>query len=395
MNAPLPGLLPQRATDETRRIAILVGSLAAGGAERVAVTMANAWRERGNDVWLIATYLGTCESAYPLDAGVFRVLLAESLTAPGVIRYPVTLRKLRALRQLLAGIKPDVIISFLTNVNVLAIAARGFSGVPLIVSERTDPLNDRALPRVLRAVRALCYPFADAVVIQSETAARRYGASLRGIARVAVIPNPLPARLQSSTVRASHEGVGGCVVAMGRLAPEKGFARLIEAFASAFQGSPWQLRIWGEGPLRGELENFVAARQLTERVRLCGPTARPWDALAEGQIFALSSEYEGFPNAMLEAMALGLACVAFDCPSGPRELADGGRAAVLVPAGDVAMLASALRELGGDPGRRRALGAHAAAFVRRQFTEASVMANWDALIGELMERRPAARSSGS
>src|SRR5262249_15643598 len=97
----------------------------------------------------------------------------------------------------------------------------------------------------------------------------------------------------------------------------------------------------------------------------------------------------GFPNAMLEAMALGLSCIAFDCPSGARELADDGRAALLVPAGDVAALAHALGRLARDPELQRTLGAHAATFVRSRFAQPSVMAEWDALIEEVTAcRRP-------
>src|SRR6185437_3279047 len=99
--------------------------------------------------------------------------------------------------------------------------------------------------------------------------------------------------------------------------------KLIEAFASACgNDAGWQLRIWGDGPLREDLQRLVDGLELGHRVQLCGLTDQPWAALAVGQIFALSSDYEGFPNAMLEAMALGLPCVAFDCPSGPREFAD-------------------------------------------------------------------------
>ncbi len=371
-----------------RRIVIVVGSFAAGGAERVAATMANAWLDQGHEVWLVSTYLGAGAPAYPLRPGVSVVLLSRGLSGRGARTWPVTVRKILALRRLLSSIGPDVIISFLTNVNVLTILARANSAIPLIISERTDPLHDGELPHALRVARALCYRFAQALVVQSSAAAERYGARLRGVPRMRVIHNPLPAELAASPVRARQDGESRCVVAMGRLTPEKGFAKLIEAFADAFRdGTAWQLRIWGEGPLREQLQAQVQRLRLTHRVHLCGVTDRPWSALAAGQIFALSSEYEGFPNAMLEAMALGLPCVAFDCPSGPRELADSGHAALLVPGGDVAALAAALGELARDPERRCTLGARAATFVRTQFAQSSIMAQWDALIGQLTEQR--------
>jgi glycosyltransferase involved in cell wall biosynthesis len=350
--------------------------------------MANAWLDRGHDVWLVSTYLGASRAVYPLDPRISVVLLSKAISDRGTRPWPVMLRKIRALRRLLVTIEPDVVISFLTNVNVLTIFAHASSGVPLIISERTDPLHDGELPRLLRVARTLCYRFADALVVQSSAAAERYRARLRGVSRMTVIRNPLPAELAASPQRARQEEGGGCVVAMGRLTPEKGYAKLIEAFASAFDNdSAWQLRIWGEGPLRDDLQSRVERLQLADRVQLCGLTDQPWTALAAGQIFALSSEYEGFPNAMLEAMAIGLPCVAFDCPSGPRELADGGRAAMLIPCGDVAALAAALRELARDRELRSALGARAATFVRSQFAQPSVMAEWDALIEEVVRSR--------
>jgi glycosyltransferase involved in cell wall biosynthesis len=100
----------------------------------------------------------------------------------------------------------------------------------------------------------------------------------------------------------------------------------------------------------------------------------------------LTSEYEGFPNAMLEAMALGLPCVAFDCPSGPRELADGGAAAVIVPPGDVDALVTALQNLAANPEARRTLGARAAAFVRQKFAEHRIIDDWDRVFKRVMGR---------
>ena len=371
-----------------RRIVIVLSSIATGGAERVAATMANAWRDRGHEVWLVATYLGPRTVSYPLHPDVSVLFLSETSLGAGWSRWPLALRKTRALRAILSAIRPDVIISFLTNVNVLSIIAHANTRIPLIISERTDPRHDTELPLALRLARTLCYRFADALVVQTAAAARRYGAQLRGAPRITVIHNPLPAQLAASATRTGQDGEAGCVIAMGRLTAEKGYAKLIEAFGCAFGEDPaWQLRIWGDGPLRTDLQSVVDRLQLAERVQLCGLTSQPWAALAAGQIFVLSSEYEGFPNAMLEAMALGLPCIAFDCPSGARELADGGRAALLVPCGDVAALAAALRELAGDRELRSALGARAAAFVRNRFAQASVMANWDALIEEVIARR--------
>src|SRR5215469_3773666 len=275
-----------RTLDAPRRIVIVVSSISTGGAERVAATMANAWLERGHQVWLVSTYLGPRTVSYPLHPGVSVLFLSETTLGSGQSRWPRVLSKTRALRRILLTLRPDVIISFLTNVNVLTIIAHANSGIPLIISERTDPLHDTELPLALRVARAFCYRFADALVVQTDAAARRYGAQLQGVPRMTVIHNPLPAQLAASSTRASHDGEGGCVIAMGRLSPEKGYSKLIEAFARVLGNDPaWQLRIWGDGPLRNDVQSVVDRLRLTDRVRLCGVTNQPWAALAAGQIF--------------------------------------------------------------------------------------------------------------
>jgi GalNAc-alpha-(1->4)-GalNAc-alpha-(1->3)-diNAcBac-PP-undecaprenol alpha-1,4-N-acetyl-D-galactosaminyltransferase len=359
--------------------------MATGGAERVATTMANAWSAQGRKVWLVSTYLDGRASGYALHPEVSTVFLSDMLAGPKLARGFTALRKVFALRRVLRAIAPDAVVSFLTNVNVLTIAALAGSGFPVIVSERTDPAADVELHRLFRFARARAYRFADALVVQTAAAARRYSARLHRLPDIEIIPNPLPSDLAASPLRARQDGSGGRVIALGRLTPEKGFASLIAAFDKALgSNASWELQIWGDGPLRSVLTRLVGKLHLEGRVELCGATTQPWAALAAAQIFVLSSEYEGFPNAMLEAMAVGLPCIAFDCPSGPQELADGGATAIIVPPGDVDALARALRNLAADREARQILGERAAAFVRHRFAEDRVMGDWDRLIGRLL-----------
>jgi glycosyltransferase involved in cell wall biosynthesis len=384
-----------RVSRVAQRIVIVVGSLARGGAERVATTMANAWARQGRQVWLVATYLGEREPVYPLHRGVSVVLLSELIPVGSSFRGLAAIRKAFALRGLVRRIAPDAVVSFLTNVNVLAILALSGLRFPLIVSERTDPAADVDLHWLFRVGRGLSYRRADALVVQTAAVAKRWADRLPGVRRIKIIHNPLPRELDASPLRARHDVAGGLVVAMGRLGREKGFAGLIEAFAIAFTDDPsWKLDIWGDGPLQDDLARRIAESQLEGRVRLRGATIQPWTVLAAAQIFVLSSEYEGFPNAMLEAMAVGLPCVAFDCPSGPQELADGGAAAIMVPAGDVQELARTLRNVAADCEVRRRVGSRAAAYVRREFSESKVMRDWDRLLGELLLRHRALIAPG-
>jgi GalNAc-alpha-(1->4)-GalNAc-alpha-(1->3)-diNAcBac-PP-undecaprenol alpha-1,4-N-acetyl-D-galactosaminyltransferase len=366
-----------------------------GGAERVAVTLANAWAEQGREVWILSSFLGASGAFYKLHARVSLLYLADSMSRRPRQKWFAALYKIRALRRLIVQINPDVTVSVLTNVNVLTITALATLRIPLVVSERTDPAADVDLPRSLRVARVLSYPFADRLVVQTAAAAGRYAERLRGVSRIAVIPNPVPGALMASQVRARHDGSEGTVVAMGRLSAEKGYAKLIKAFGKAFASdASWRLEIWGNGPLRAELQGGIDALGMTGRIRLCGPTEEPWVVLAAAQIFVLTSQYEGFPNAMLEAMAVGLPCIAFDCPSGPRELSDEGRAAIIVPRNDVNALAQALTDLSTNPDARRQVGARAAAYVRRELSESTILAKWDELFGQIRKHRARTPESG-
>ena len=346
----------------------------------MAATLAGAWAREGWEVTVIPTFLGVAPVHYSLDQGVALRPLRDEMATSSCGLLPRSVLKLWVLRRMVRRLSPDVIVSFLTNVNVTAIVALRGMGIPLIVSERIDPAGRIECSWILRAAQRLLYQFADSVVVQTRTAEAAYRKILIRAPRMVVIPNPLPRRLHESSVRSVAETHGGQIVSMGRLTSQKGFDHLIRAFGLALRDCPeWTLGIWGEGPLRSELEALVEAEGLGARVQFCGRTTDPWRELAKAQIFVLSSQYEGFPNVMMEAMALGVPCVAYDCPSGPRDLADGG-CALLVPSGDVRALAETVSLLAGNSQRRHALGSHGAVTVRERFSESAVMQRWRALI---------------
>jgi len=115
-----------------------------------------------------------------------------------------------------------------------------------------------------------------------------------------------------------------------------------------------------------------------------GRTDEPWQKLSESQLFVLCSAYEGFPNALLEAMALGLPCITLDCPSGPAEITEQGQVARLLPKNaDVQTLTQALEQLMGDPKQRRDLGVAARESVVRRYALETVLTRWDELFTEL------------
>jgi GalNAc-alpha-(1->4)-GalNAc-alpha-(1->3)-diNAcBac-PP-undecaprenol alpha-1,4-N-acetyl-D-galactosaminyltransferase len=367
------------------KIVLLVGSLGSGGAERVASTLCNAWADRGDAVTLIPTFSGGGEAFYELDRRVELLFLA-SVAGIASRRNKRYLRRVLSLRALIAARRPDVVISFMPNVNVAALAATAFSGTPCIVCERSDPI---LLP-ISRAWRVACrvfYRAAEAVTVQTEAAAQRMGSVYGGIRRLRAIPNPLPSDLPSvSTTRFSPQG-RKTLVSLGRLSDEKRVDLIVEAFARLTTTHPdWDLRIYGDGPLRKRLAEQIARSGLCGRAHLMGRTTEPWRALAEADAFVMASQFEGFPNALLEAMGIGLPCIASDCANGPREITRNGIDARLVPVGDVPALRAAMLELMGDSRVRAELGQRARDSVRARYALPTVLQQWDALFREVGAR---------
>jgi glycosyltransferase involved in cell wall biosynthesis len=373
-------------------IVLLVSSMGSGGAERVASTLVNAWAKRGDTVTLVVTFNGRGTCFYPLADGVRLLYLADlaGLNRRGVSGYAA---RLFVLHTLIRDCKPNVVISFLTNVNLAAILASAGLRVPVIVCEHNDPTAD-GRSRFWRLACRLAYPHASLVTLLTENAAARFRKMVPGVRRVAVLPNPLPLELfeVSRVPLVSDEAYLSIstdkdrrrrLVSVGRLHEQKQFDVLIAAFASLAGAFPqWELWIWGDGPKRGELEAQIAAAGLSLRVFLPGKTASPWTEMARSDVFALSSRFEGLPMALMEAMGLGVATIAFDCRSGPRELMRNGSDGLLIPADDANALQEGLRRLFADDTLRAELGHRAAHSIRERYSVDAVLRLWD----ELFER---------
>ncbi|HEX7387387.1 MAG TPA: glycosyltransferase family 4 protein [Castellaniella sp.] len=363
------------------KILFLVSSMHGGGAERVAATLASAWARRGDEVMLVSCYSGRGHCDQQLDPGVRLVWLADRMGGPTWLR-PVS--KLWALRRLTREFRPDRVLSFLTNVSVTALLALRGLGLPVVVSERTDPAyGDDVLEPALKWLRRLTYPWALRVAVQTPQSVPHLQKVVPGAKRVAVVANPLPDGLPPA--RRQEPRTDRCMLAaLGRFNSVKQFDRLIEVFAQLADRFPhWDLWIWGDGPERAGYQRRVDALGLQDRIHMPGFSRTPWDDLQRAHGFVLNSRVEGFPNALLEAMALGLPCVAVDCPSGPAELTRNGQDATLVPLGDERALSAALaRLMQATPAEREAWGAAAAASVRGRYGLETILKSWDAAWGE-------------
>ena len=237
-----------------------------------------------------------------------------------------------------------------------------------------------AHPRPLRRAIARGYRGLDAVVVLTASDLAAYRDTIDG-PLVTVIPNAVP------DLAHGPGGSGRTVMSAGRLTRQKGFERLIAAFAQVAAINPdWRLRIYGRGPLRKRLVRLVGELGLARNVTVAGPVERIGEAMARASIFALSSRFEGFPMVLLEAMSVGLPVVSFDCPTGPREIVEQRRNGLLVPEGDVDGLAAAIVEMIDDEELRRHCSEGALRTAQRYSLDA-IGAQWDALIAQLSRAR--------
>jgi glycosyltransferase involved in cell wall biosynthesis len=324
---------------------IAIPSLGAGGAERVVSTLANALISQGDAVKIVTFDNQDDRPYYELHPEVELIQLDLPASSPKLSAQATrTAGRIRALRRTFFEKQPDIVVSFLTKMNIMSVAASSGLGVPVVISERNNPVLQRT-NMIWRLMRRLTYPKAVAFVAPTQRAADTLPTRLRP--RTTVIPNPVGLNYPDRT------SDGRTLTAVGRLAPQKRFDLLLDAFARLAPRFPeWRLEIWGEGPERVALERQRDALGLSNRVSLPGVSSNPGEWTASADVFVMTSEYEGWANVLAEALAAGVPAVAFDCPFGPREILGKNNAGVLVPFGDVAALAESLAQLLENPGLR-------------------------------------------
>lgn len=365
---------------EALRLTLVIAAMGAGGAERVLSIMANHWATRGHIVTVLTFDDGTQPPFYRMDARVRCTALDLVRASRGALEaLAQNLWRIVRLRRALRAIRPDAVISFMTETSVLTLlAARGL-GVPVLVSEHSDPWRF-PLGRSWAWLRRWSYRFAPRIVVLNGQARAYFPRRLQ--AALAVIPNPVlpPPRAAATRARARQ------VVAMGRFTEQKGFDLLLRAFAEVRARHPeWTLVIMGDGPLRTELTGLARALGLESRVRLAGVVPDPYAVMGGSELFVLSSRYEAFPMALCEAMACGMAVIATEYHRDVRDIVRDGENGLLVPVEDVAALVAAMDRLMTNDAERRRLGACAAEISERYGVE-RVMGQWDELLAATVRR---------
>lgn len=328
------------------KILLMIYGLGAGGAERVLTLIAEEFAIRGHEVYLLTLDGGTDDFFDP-GHKVRRIRLNVAGNSRSAVDGAwANLRRVRAIRRYLRTISPDAVISFTTTVNVLALAACAGFGMPVVVSERSDP-RGLIVQRRWQVLRKLLYRRAYALVVQTSSSAAWFQKNLSTRRPIIVIGNPVVP--PASQGEAQVPVPGPFILAAGRLAREKGFDLLIEAFSIVVRhGIQLHLAIAGAGPEAPALERLVSQFGLEDRVHFLGQVKAIGALMRKAQAFVLSSRFEGFPNVLLEALASGLPVVSVDCLSGPREILADGRYGILVPPEDPTSLADGIARIATD-----------------------------------------------
>ena len=249
---------------------------------------------------------------------------------------------------------------------------------PSVVRVGQDHMNLASYNNALRNQIVSIYPRLDMVSTLTEGDAEAYRRHLGGGTRVECMPNGVP-------------DVGGhraaldekVVVAAGRLGRQKGFDRLLRSWARVIGDHPgWQLKIFGSGVDMKPLRRQIRRLGIEDSAQMMGFTSSLHEEMSRASLYVMSSRKEGFPMVLLEAMAVGLPVVSFDCPTGPRDIIREGVDGHVVPEGDVDALAAAMGGLMGDPERRKAYG-RAAVEGARRYDIAAITRRWEELFEEI------------
>lgn len=338
------------------KINFIISSLKAGGAERVVAQLANYWSNQKHNVSILTFDKSDDSNFYHLDDKISVIQLHLYQHSNTFFeRISNTIHRIKVIRSTLKKLNADVNISFMEETNILVSLSCVGIKQNLIVSDRVDP-DFIQQPWYWGGLKRFAYFFSCKLVIQTQIVKQKYTFFKTPIF---VINNPL------NTVNSTNINYDSkLVVSVGRLEHQKNFQLLIRAFAF-LKKNDWKLYIYGEGSLRNDLHQLINELELQDKVCLKGNTNKVLNALEEASIFAFSSQYEGYPNALIEGMSVGLACISTDCPAGPSEIIEDGKNGYLVENKNIVTFSKGLESLINDPNLRKQLGKQGAKISER------------------------------
>ncbi len=350
------------------RVLIVQSGFGAGGAERVISMLSGHFADSGINVHVTAFSMPDVGPYFEMHPQVE----TSSMQGPNGQWGRIT-----HIRRTVREFQPDVVISFLTKVNVLTLIATIGLRVPVVISERNNPRLQKAHP-LWNHLQGFLGARASRMVAQTQAVLDNMQPSLRR--RGVVIPNAVRP-LKRSEQSAPDEPCR--LVSVGRLDHQKGFDMLLNSMRQIHDACPTAtLTIYGEGPERAALEAQRDALELGAVVDLPGSTSKAGEWAQHTDIVLAPSRYEGFPNVLAEAAVSGIPAVAFDCEFGPSEILENGKTGFVIPLGDVSGFAEATIKLIQNPDLRMSMSS-ASGGIRERLSPENVFSQWDKLIAEV------------
>ena len=322
-----------------KKILFAITGMSGGGAERVVSVWSSQLAEKGYDVGVFTFARGANE--YVVGPSVTRLSVADTPSNYLKLSY---FKRYRLMRKAVKNFSPDVIISFLPRMQIWMAAVNAGRRVKRIETVRISPWHS-STGRFVTFLWKICFKTGDLTILQSEDQKPFFSKGVQK--KCVVVPNPLNEAYEREG-KINYPDKITRFAAAGRLCGQKNFPLLIKAFAKACQeNQEITLDIYGKGEQEysGELQTLIDQLGMSERITLRGRTNDMHGALMEHDAFVMSSDYEGMPNALAEAMAVGLVCISTDCRTGPRDLIKEGETGFLVPVGDVDAMAEKIKEL--------------------------------------------------
>jgi len=349
------------------KIGLFTSDLGKGGAERVMSLMANYWSSKGNEVIFFTA--GNAYESYFLENRVNRVSFNFSNSKSPWAFINNTRKKIGIIAEALVVHQVDCLVSFTTACNILACYAAKRASVPLVISDRVTPELD-PIPVYWKMMRKIAYRKASCLVLQTQGVLRCY--SSYNVRKVIINNSISEIPVRQNVARKN------IIINVARLEPQKNHKLLIRAFSKT-KNPDWRLQILGDGSERNSLLELVSELGLHDRVDFLGVVDDVFTYLYVASIFVLSSNYEGYPNSLLEGMATGLACISTSCDFGPSEIIDDYKNGILTTVGKVEEMTRVLEEVMEDEDLRKELGSRAES-IKDKLKLDTIMGQWDAIL---------------
>lgn len=327
-----------------RKMIFLVNRLNEGGAQKIIAFLASACQKRGDSVYIISMEYGDITVNLNENITVFFLNGKDRPKKIFLKKLLFDIHLILQIRKIYQQIHPDIICSFLPYISTLAyLASINLGYIYKIVSERENPYS---LSKTKKFIYTWIYSKYDYIVFQTSKAKEYFPINIQN--KSMVIPNPcIPRDKVIAPYTGEREDI---IIAAGRLEKIKGFQDLIKAFYFVTKHNPeLTLKIYGEGSERNNLEKLIVKYNLEEKIQLVGSVKDVFKIERKAKAFVLTSYGEGIPNVLMEALAVGLPCIATDCnPGGPRLLLANGNRGELVRVGDIEALAHSICKVVND-----------------------------------------------